>query len=148
MENIKKHKRTFLAGILSAVVMPPIVGVSRALAACRRTVPTSATALLIDSIAELESAKEIGVRILGANKPRPETVTLTHTIIARMNFDDEDQEAAVRGCSRQDIRNRISIAVKKDFSAGRVTDLEGWILSDTEANLCILAVIGANNDMQ
>jgi hypothetical protein len=41
------------------------------------------------------------------------------------------------------LRARVADLVRRDFAAGRVASANGWLLSQTEARLCALAVLAA-----
>lgn len=44
--------------------------------------------------------------------------------------------SALCRCGREALRGWVDGAVREDFSAGRLVDLEGWQLAETEATLC------------
>jgi hypothetical protein len=50
-----------------------------------------------------------------------------------------------RASSRQHAINALGHAVRRDFQQGRSVQLEGWIVSRTEAELCALTLLPATN---
>ena len=49
--------------------------------------------------------------------------------------------AALCRCGREELRAWADAAIREDFAAGRVVDLDGWQLAETEVTLC--AVVAA-----
>jgi hypothetical protein len=43
-----------------------------------------------------------------------------------------------------DVRTLIDARVRRDFASGDVVQLQGWMLSHTEARLCALAALDAS----
>ena len=41
--------------------------------------------------------------------------------------------------ARKDLRAWVDGAIREDFAAGRIVDLDGWQLAETEATLCAVA---------
>ncbi len=39
-------------------------------------------------------------------------------------------------CGREELRAWVDKAIREDFAAGRMVDLDGWQLAETEATLC------------
>ncbi len=52
-------------------------------------------------------------------------------------------EAIARGRDERGAVRRLTRAVRDDFTRGRTVQLEGWILSRTEAELCALTLLDA-----
>ena len=50
-----------------------------------------------------------------------------------------------RAPSQQDAISALALAVRRDFQEGRSVQLEGWIVSRTEAELCALTLFPATN---
>jgi hypothetical protein len=42
-----------------------------------------------------------------------------------------------------DVLEQLAAAVRDDFCAGRVVEVEGWLLARTEARLCAVAYLNA-----
>lgn len=54
-------------------------------------------------------------------------------------------EIIKRASTRQNAINALEGAVRRDFQQGRSVQLEGWIISRTEAELCALILLPATN---
>ena len=50
-----------------------------------------------------------------------------------------------RASSQPDAISALGLAVRRDFQQGRSVQLEGWIVSRTEAELCALTLLPATN---
>lgn len=78
------------------------------------------------------AAKALGegyLRALGLKSAADAPVAATLQLIARARGDNAAIAALVR-------------AVRSDFRDGRVVDVEGWIISRTEGELCVIASRG------
>ena len=54
-------------------------------------------------------------------------------------------EVIQRASSQQNAIKALGVAVRRDFEQGRSVQLEGWIVSRTEAELCVLTLLPATN---
>ena len=54
-------------------------------------------------------------------------------------------EVIERASSQQTAISALGLAVRRDFQQGRSVQLEGWIVSRTEAELCALTLLPATN---
>jgi len=54
-------------------------------------------------------------------------------------------EVIQRASSQQNAIRALGLAVRRDFQQGRSVQLEGWIVSRTEAELCGLTLLPATN---
>ena len=54
-------------------------------------------------------------------------------------------EVIERASSQQNAIRELGLAVRRDFQQGRSVQLEGWIVSRTEAELCALTLLPATN---
>jgi len=54
-------------------------------------------------------------------------------------------EVIARASSPQNAITALGLAVRRDFQQGRSVQLEGWIVSRTEAELCALTLLPATN---
>ena len=50
-----------------------------------------------------------------------------------------------RASNQQNAISALGLAVRRDFQQGRSVQLEGWIVSRTEAELCALVLLPATN---
>lgn len=145
MMRLKVRKRTFLAGIMGAFFVFPAAAVSQVFSQKSKVAPKSLASMLIGTITDLDSAKAVGACILETKREGGEMAELNRSIGARLKIGSKDLETAVLHYSRKELRSYISAAVREDFSAGRTTEVDGWILSDTECELCVLATISERN---
>jgi hypothetical protein len=51
-----------------------------------------------------------------------------------------------RASTRQNAISALELAVRRDFQDGRSVQLEGWIISRTEAELCALTLLPATTE--
>jgi hypothetical protein len=54
-------------------------------------------------------------------------------------------EVIERASGQQNAIRALGLAVRRDFQQGRSVQLEGWIVSRTEAELCALTLLPATN---
>ena len=54
-------------------------------------------------------------------------------------------EVIERASSQQNAIRALGLAVRRDFQQGRSVQLEGWIVSRTEAELCALTLLPTTN---
>ena len=54
-------------------------------------------------------------------------------------------EVIERASSQQNAIRALGLAVRRDFQQGRSVQLEGWIVSRTESELCALTLLPATN---
>lgn len=95
---------------------------------------------LLDAYPPRQSLASIGVvywqengvltPIRGCSPPEAFSSFLTHI---------DWTEANLRNASKAHIRDRIEAASIRDFSNGRIVQVQGWLLSETETRLCVLA---------
>ncbi len=64
------------------------------------------------------------------------------TVLAKLLKIDARALPMDKAALRRYIRDRI----RQDFAEGRTTDVNGWILSSTEARLCAITAIAARAD--
>ncbi|HEX6383133.1 MAG TPA: hypothetical protein VF177_00550 [Anaerolineae bacterium] len=83
-----------------------------------------------------ESAKVIGQAYLQAIPAEADVQTLTDLIAASLAGDQELVKT-----STAELRPILERQMRQDFDQGRVANVEGWLLSETEARLCALAAL-------
>lgn len=84
-----------------------------------------------------ESAAAIGRAYLAGHPQDADPDTLVENVTAGLRCRGCDPEAA----GRADLRQAIAREVRDDFAQGRVVNVDGWVLSATEARLCGLAAL-------
>ena len=97
---------------------------------------------LISIFENSRSAYEIGSMCLKSMMVGAKTTEdLANAIIVATECDKEALK------SMQTLRQRISNRVRNDFAEGAVINVEGWVLSVTEAHLYALAALAATAPM-
>lgn len=92
---------------------------------------------LLASIRHGESAAVVGTAFLRRYPGEADAQHLATTITADLRCRNCDP----RRVSRARLRRGIAAQVRADFAHGRVVDVDGWVLSATEARLCGLAAL-------
>jgi hypothetical protein len=127
-------RREFLLRALSACSAPVLApAVSRRLSQGTKPVRSAGIAPRYFGPSGAAAARALGeayVRAVGFNSPADVPVAPTLQLIARAQTDS----AAIAALAR---------AVRSDFRDGRVVDVEGWIISRTEGELCVIVVLGS-----
>jgi hypothetical protein len=96
--------------------------------------------ILLSLFENPRSAYAIGTACLKSLPPNQSSPQqLTNAIIAAAESDTEAMT------TKQAIRQRIANRVCNDFSEGAVVNVEGWLLSLTEARLYALAALSAKS---
>lgn len=144
METTSKTKRQFIVGLLLAAFIPSIAK------AARRTGGSAGTGqcsgLLVGAINGPESAQAIGRQALAEAAALANSVALVDVLIQRLSFGESEGEFTITSLSRGELRGRIDSAIRQDFDKARTLDVDGWVLSETEVNLCALTAIYEDAD--
>ncbi len=129
------RRREFVAGLaaLSTVLVSWPAWASRWLEGSA----ASPAERLLAAFRHPDSAAAVGRAYLAGHPQDADTGCLVETISKHLHC---------RGCdpaqtSRADLRRAISHQVRDDFAQGRVVQVDGWVLSATEAQLCGLAAL-------
>ena len=94
-------------------------------------VPATSVAYFGDQAANVRTFGEAYLRMLGRS-PGDESVRAAARGTLELIDRSRDQSGAIRTLVR---------AVQRDFEQGRVVQVEGWILSQTEAELCTISLL-------
>ena len=84
-----------------------------------------------------ESARAIGLEYLRIVPTEANARELTQLICS--SWEQHDDQIA-RADTRK-IKRKLLCQQREDFEKGRIVNLQGWILSETEARLCALAAL-------
>lgn len=111
-----------------------------ALAALGRTAyalpaPEGPEAALLRLISSRPAAERLGRRYLRQHPEEADAGRLARRILARL----EAQGGSTARLGRASLRHTLAA----DFAAGRTRTIDGWILAETEADLCALAALKA-----
>jgi len=97
---------------------------------------TTIKSLLLSILEKPGSAYAIGSAYLELLPPHARAADhLTNAIVCAAECDTGTMK------STEALRKQISIRVRKDFAEGAVVIVAGWVLSETEAQLCALAAL-------
>jgi hypothetical protein len=126
-------RREFLLRALSACSAPVLVSArSRRLTQGTKPVRNAGIATRYFGPSGAAAARALGEAYTlagGFKSPADVPVAPTLQLIARAQSDSAAIAALVR-------------AVRSDFRDGRVVDVDGWIISRTEGELCVIVVLG------
>ncbi len=136
---LKIRKRTFLTGLFGILFSKPVLGRAPVASMKKSSTRYRAATRIVESVGKIQSSVAIGSRISRARGSQVEVSTLSKLLAKNLNFDEDEFDMAIENCSHHAIRQRFSMAVKEDFSNGRIVKVDGWILSETEENLCLMA---------
>jgi hypothetical protein len=92
---------------------------------------------LLEACPRRSSAGFVGNAYLDGFRSRPKVNETVDRLLTKVDIARSDLATMAPAKLRARIRSRMS----DDFSAGRTIDLHGWILSETEAELCSLAAL-------
>jgi hypothetical protein len=82
-----------------------------------------------------ESARVVGAEYLRVAEGRNTAGGLTAELIAELPA----PRNTLRGASDDELRHILAVGARNDFAAGRTIELDGWVMSLTEARLCAIA---------
>jgi hypothetical protein len=85
----------------------------------------------------IEDAARIGLKYLSA---RPEEASIA-TIVELICPSDSEAFAQLMGADENGAREVVAKWQRDDFRYGRIANVSGWQLSETEARLCALAAL-------
>jgi hypothetical protein len=96
-------------------------------------VPSTSAAYFGDQAAAVRAFGESYLRLLGRDSGN-ESVRAASRGTLQLIDRSRDQPGAIRALVR---------AVQRDFEQGRVVQVQGWVLSQTEAELCAISLLTA-----
>jgi hypothetical protein len=85
-----------------------------------------------------DSACVVGREYLRATPGEATPSVLASLIAERLPAERQALESA----REAELRRLLGASVVTDFEKGRTVELDGWVLSETEARLCALALLG------
>jgi hypothetical protein len=124
-----------LAVISATAAVPAVWQASRGGAAHTTTPAEEAAHRLEHLLADREAAAELGQIWLDRQLRPPTTEQLVRAIVPNMVLEEVADADDAR------LRAVVATALENDYAAGRVTSVQGWLLADTEARLCAVAVL-------
>jgi hypothetical protein len=100
----------------------------------QQALDSKTTAMLTGMFRNIESARTVGNEYLRANPNDADRVLLEGVLSV--------SSARHRHCVDQpELRAAVVSRVRSDYEFGRVVNVDGWILSQTEARLCALVTL-------
>ncbi|GAC1343092.1 MAG: hypothetical protein NVSMB18_18270 [Acetobacteraceae bacterium] len=90
--------------------------------------PTTRARGLLDLFADPARARGLGEAYLALLNQRPSPAALTDAVWGDL-------------AGSGPLRTRVADQIRRDYASGRITCLDGWLLSVTEARLCALAAL-------
>lgn len=130
-----RTRRQFLRELacIGAFVSFPVMASSRAVSGGS---VDSLALRLHEVLKHSTSAKVLGQRYLELTPREADIKTLT-VLIGRT---PENTTQLLRA-GRNQLRTLLAAQQRTDFGSGRTVSIDGWVLSETEARLCALAVL-------
>jgi hypothetical protein len=105
----------------------------------RPGVEHAATADLLSLLPDPRAAAKIGAAWLGRHSQFAESWdALPNLVSSRL------AQSGWQGGSREDLRRQVAVITRQDFDAGAIEDVDGWRLSQFQAQLCGLACLDAS----
>jgi hypothetical protein len=92
---------------------------------------------LVDVFQDKESAAAVGREYLRIAPVEADALKLIELICAGR----QERYAELSHISMRKVRSILLHRQREDFDKGRVVNVQGWILSETEARLCALAAL-------
>jgi hypothetical protein len=134
---MKAHpRREFLLRVLAACGTPLAASVMPASAAQTRGTEISSQAAASYFGADAESARAIGEAYLHQLQIEPTRASI-------LEHAGHALQILAKARSQRAALTALVSEVRRDFQEGRVLELEGWVLSRTEVELCVLMLLPA-----
>ncbi|MEW5789882.1 MAG: hypothetical protein ACOY4L_07695 [Pseudomonadota bacterium] len=92
---------------------------------------------LADFFTHRESARAVGRAYLHAMPTEADADRLAELICMAAPAD----RATLARASRRELRSLLQARQRQDFAEGRTIEVQGWLLSQTEARLCAIAAL-------
>jgi hypothetical protein len=128
-------RRRFLLGACAAAVPVALAPLKPWRAIVEVTGTRTPAARLAGLMAHRDSARSLGRAALGALPGATAPSALAAAVLAGLPGGAPKLDAA----SDDDLRALVAARVREDFESGETVQVDGWILSCTEARLCALA---------
>jgi hypothetical protein len=127
-------RRRFLLGACAAAVPVALAPLKPWRAIVEATGGRTPAARLAGLLAHRNSARSLGRAALGALPGATTAPALAAAVLG-----DLPAGTRLADTSDDDLRSLVATRVREDFDAGQTVQVDGWILSCTEARLCALA---------
>jgi hypothetical protein len=133
---MRRSRRRFLrVALLGAAtsLLGPLRG-AWGFEAARSTAPRDLARRLVQSLHDSSSARAVGAAYLRIMPYEADVQALLARLL-------EDQPALSGSRSAAATRGLLRRSIRADFAGERVVAVDGWLLAETEARLCALAVL-------
>ncbi|HOU92070.1 MAG TPA: hypothetical protein PLU22_13555 [Polyangiaceae bacterium] len=136
MNGARLGRRRLLGALsLAALAAGPLgwvvcAGLARAQVPSREALAERLTGLLRSA----DPMRRIGRAFLWQRTPAPTRATLVDALVR------PDSQAAALAAERWELRRAVRDTVEADFKAVRLVSIGGWMLAESEAELCALTV--------
>jgi len=133
---MRRSRRRFLRGALLGAATSLLDPLRRAwgFEAARSAVPPDLARRLVQSLRDSSSARAVGAAYLRTMPDEADVQTLLARLLG-------DQPALSGSRSAAATRKLLRRCIRADFAGERVVAVDGWLLAETEARLCALAVL-------
>jgi hypothetical protein len=128
-------RRRFLLGACAVAVPVALAPLKPWRAIVEVTGARTPAARLAGLLAHRDSARSLGRAALAALPGATTPPALAAAVLADLPRD----AAMLAAASDDDLRALVAARVREDFDSGDTVQVDGWILSCTEARLCALA---------
>jgi hypothetical protein len=128
-------RRRFLLGACAVAVPVALAPLKPWRAIVEVTGARTPAARLAGLLAHRDSARSLGRAALAALPGATTPPALAAAVLADLPGD----AATLAAASDHDLRALVAARVREDFDSGDTVQVDGWILSCTEARLCALA---------
>ena len=129
-------RRGFLATVIGIGGSALTIG-TRPWRALVAFMPVTAAERLVGLLTQRDSARVVGRAYLDRVPAESSASGLVDRIAAGL----PDGRRAVRDASDGELRALLAASIRSDFEQGRVVDVDGWVLSPTEARLYALTTL-------
>jgi len=134
---LRTSRRRFLLGALG-VGLPLLLAPLRPWRMLVEVVgPASPGARLAGLLQHRESARIIGLEYLRSAAEEATVPTLVGSIASAL----PGGRGALDTAGEDELRELVTVLIRRDFEEERTVTLQGWIVSRTEAQLCALAAL-------
>jgi hypothetical protein len=129
-------RRRFLASV-TAIAASALVVETQPWRALVAFAPVSLAERLAGLIAHRDSARAVGRAYLDGV---PEESSVSR-LVDRIAADLPEGRRTVRDASEADLRQLLAASIRSDFEQDRIVEVDGWVLSPTEARLYALTAL-------
>lgn len=138
MPNLKLGKRQLISAFAVSIIGQYFIGSRIEDLPSTKRDAQSLDSLIIETVTNLESAKKIGKYILDDNKSTLTLTALVDKLSTKLCPESRNPKETIKCTTRGELREKVSQAIKRDYENRNVVDVDGWVLTETEADLYVL----------